>query len=67
MRYIKKYENNSSLKIMVTSDISELIDRLEHLKSFIEDKISDDDIKFFSQINTIHTDIKLLSGKLKYK
>lgn len=51
----------------IIKDIDELIDRLQHLKNFIIDKIEDDDMKFFRSINTTHTDIKLLSNKLKYK
>ena len=68
MRHLRQFENKSgSLKDHAISDINELIDRLEYLRNFIDEKISDDDIKFFSKINTIHTDIQLLSGKLNYK
>jgi hypothetical protein len=68
MRHLRQFENKSgSLKENAISDINELIDRLEYLRNFIDEKISDDDIKFFSKINTIHTDIQLLSGKLNYK
>jgi hypothetical protein len=67
MKHLKQFENKSSLKNMTIEDISELIDRLNYLRDFIEKRISDDDIMFFSKINTIHTDVKLLSSKLKYK
>jgi hypothetical protein len=68
MKHLRQFENKSgSLKENAINDINELIDRLEYLRDFIDDKISDDDIKFFGKINTIHTDIQLLSGKLNYK
>jgi len=68
MKHLKQFENKSgSLKDHAIGDINELIDRLEYLRNFIEERISDDDLKFFSKINTIHTDIQLLSGKLNYK
>lgn len=68
MKHLKQFENKSgSLKDHAINDINELIDRLEYLRNFIDEKISDDDIKFFSKINMIHTDIQLLSGKLNYK
>jgi hypothetical protein len=68
MKHLKQFENKSgSLKDHAISDINELIDRLEYLRNFIDEKTSDDDIKFFSKINIIHTDIQLLSGKLNYK
>jgi hypothetical protein len=68
MKHLKQFENKSgSLKDHAISDINELIDRLEYLRNFIDEKISDDDIKFFSKINIVHTDIQLLSGKLNYK
>jgi hypothetical protein len=67
MKHLKQFENKSSLKNMTIEDISELVDRLNYLRDFIEKKISDDDIMFFSKINRIHTDVKLLSSKLKYK
>ena len=68
MKHLKQFENKSgSLKDHAIGDINELIDRLEYLRNFIEERISDDDLKFFSKINTIHTGIQLLSGKLNYK
>ncbi len=68
MKHLRQFENKSgSLKENAISDINELIDRLEYLRNFIDVKISDDDLKFFSKINSIHTDIQLLSGKLNYK
>lgn len=68
MKHLRQFENKSgSLKDHAISDINELIDRLEYLRNFIDEKISDDDIKFFSKINIVHTDIQLLSGKLNYK
>jgi hypothetical protein len=69
MKHLKQFENKSgSLKENAISDINELIDRLEYLRNFIDEKISDDnDLEFFGKINTIHTDIQLLSGKLNYK
>jgi len=69
MKHLKQFENKSgSLKDHAISDINELIDRLEYLRNFIDEKISDDnDLGFFGKINTIHTDIQLLSGKLNYK
>jgi hypothetical protein len=66
MKHLKQFESGS-LKDHAISDINELIDRLEYLRNFIDEKISDDDIKFFSKINIVHTDIQLLSGKLNYK
>jgi hypothetical protein len=68
MKHLKQFENKSgSLKENAISDINELIDRLEYLRNFIDERISDDDLKFFGKINSIHTDIQLLSGKLNYK
>ncbi len=68
MKHLKQFENKSgSLKENAISDINVLIDRLEYLRNFIDENISDDDIKYFGKINTIHTDIQLLSGKLNYK
>lgn len=68
MKHLKQFENKSgSLKENAISDINELIDRLEYLRNFIDEKISDDDINFFNKINTLYTDIQLLSGKLNYK
>jgi hypothetical protein len=68
MKHLKQFENKlGSLKDHAISDINELIDRLEYLRNFIDEKISDDDIKFFGKINIVHTDIQLLSGKLNYK
>jgi hypothetical protein len=68
MKHLRQFENKSgSLKENAISDINELIDRLEYLRNFIDEKISDDDLKFFSKINSIHTDVQLLSGKLNYK
>ena len=68
MKHLNKFEVKSqSLKENAISDINELIDRLEYLRNFIDEKISDDDIIFFNKINTLYTDIQLLSGKLNYK
>ena len=68
MKHLKTFEGKSqSLKKNSISDINELIDRLEYLRNFIDEKISDDDINFFNKINTLYTDIQLLSGKLNYK
>jgi len=68
MKHLNKFEGKSqSLKENAISDINELIDRLEYLRNFIDEKISDDDIIFFNKINTLYTDIQLLSGKLNYK
>lgn len=68
MKHLNKFEGKSqSLKENAISDINELIDRLEYLRNFIDEKISDDDINFFNKINTLYTDIQLLSGKLNYK
>ena len=68
MKHLNKFEGKSqSLKENSISDINELIDRLEYLRNFIDEKISDDDINFFNKINTLYTDIQLLSGKLNYK
>ena len=68
MKHLKTFEGKSqSLKENSISDINELIDRLEYLRNFIDEKISDDDINFFNKINTLYTDIQLLSGKLNYK
>jgi len=65
MKHLKQFENKSSLKEKTIDDINELIERLEYLRNFIDNEISVDDIKFFVKLNTIHTDIQLLSGKLK--
>ena len=46
MKHLNKFEGKSqSLKENSISDINELIDRLEYLRNFIDEKISDDDIK----------------------
>jgi hypothetical protein len=51
----------------INKDIDELIDRLQYFKNFIIQNVKDDDVKFFKQSNTVHTDIQILSQKLKYK
>lgn len=68
MKHLSKFEGKSgSLKENVITDINELIDRLEYLRDFIDEKITDDNFNFFRRVNTIHTDIQLLSGKLNPK
>lgn len=55
-------------KQLIIEDIAILIDRLEYLKEFMEDKLKEDEeISFIGKINVIHTDIQLLSKKLNYK
>lgn len=50
----------------VISDIDELISNLEYLRSFIDKKKnSEDDIKIYKSLITVHTDIQLLSSKIK--
>lgn len=58
---------DKSIKGMVIQDITQLVENLNYLKEFIENKIDNDNLEFFSKINTIHTDIKLLSGKINYR
>ena len=49
MKHLKQFENKSdSLKENAISDINELIDRLEYLRNFIDENISDDNVKFFT-------------------
>jgi len=55
------------VKDKTIKDIDKLIDNLQYLKKFINDKISEDDIDFFSKINATHTDIIILGNKLNYK
>ena len=66
MNHIKRVNENVSIKSEFIVNVDDLIDRLQYLKSFVNDKVDEDDINFFGKINTVYTDIQLLSGKLKY-
>ena len=50
----------------IIKDVDELIDRLQYFKNFIVQNVNEEDVKFFKQSNTVHTDIQILSQKLKY-
>jgi hypothetical protein len=65
MKHIKRINEGRTLNSKFIEDIDDLISNLQYLKSFIEKNIEDDDLKFFSKTNIIHTDIQLLSGKIK--
>lgn len=55
-------------KEMILEDIDGLIDKLNHLKDFMENKLKEEDeVKFIGGISVIYTDIQLLSKKLNYK
>ena len=55
-------------KEMILENIDGLIDKLNHLKDFMENKLKEEDeVKFIGGISVIHTDIQLLSKKLNYK
>jgi len=64
-RSLEPINEGKSLNDSLIEDINLLVDRLEYLKKFIIDNIKEDDLDFFRKINTINTDIKLLSKKLK--
>jgi cob(I)alamin adenosyltransferase len=50
----------------VINDIDELISNLEYLRSFIDKKKnSEDNLKIYKSLITVHTDIQLLSSKIK--
>jgi len=71
MKYLKSFNDevrineSKTLNSKFIEDIDDLISNLQYLKSFIEENIEDDDLKFFTKTNLIHTDIQLLSGKIK--
>jgi hypothetical protein len=65
---IRKISESISLKEKLITDVTVLIDKLEYLKKFAEDKINDNnELDIFKQMSTIHTDIQLLSSKLNYR
>ena len=49
------------------SDIEELIDNLEYLKTFLQKIPDEKEFEVYSKIVTTHTDIQILSGKLNHK
>jgi hypothetical protein len=72
MKYLKSFNDDEvrineskTLNSKFIEDIDDLISNLQYLKSFIKKNIEDDDLKFFTKTNLIHTDIQLLSGKIK--
>jgi hypothetical protein len=71
MKYLKSFNDevrineSKTLNSKFIEDIDDLISNLQYLKSFIKKNIEDDDLKFFTKTNLIHTDIQLLSGKIK--
>jgi|688.fasta_scaffold46568_3 hypothetical protein len=52
------------MKIRKINESNDL--NLDYLKKFVS-RFKEDDIQFHFKINTIKTDIQLLSGKLNYK
>ena len=55
-------------KELIINDIVTLIDRLEYLKTFLNEKVTNEnDLEILSKFSTIHTDIQIISGKLNYK
>jgi len=55
-------------KDKMVEDVSTLIDRLEYLKTFLEEKVTDEnELKVIDSMCVAYTDIQLLSSKLKYK
>lgn len=65
---IRKISESISLKEKLVGDIISLIDKLEYLKKFAEERINDDnELDILKSMNVIHTDIQLLSIKLNYK
>jgi len=66
MKIRKINESNSDLNLDLIKNIDDLIDNHDYLKKFVS-RFKEDDIQFHFKINTIKTDIQLLSGKLNYK
>lgn len=66
MKIRKINESNNVLNLDFIKNIDDLIDNLDYLKKFVS-RFKEDDIQFHSKINTIKTDIQLLSNKLNYK
>lgn len=59
-------EQSDNLLENVINDIDELISNLEYLRSFIDKKKnSEDNLKIYKSLTTVHTDIQLLSSKIK--
>ena len=55
-------------KELIINDIVTLIDKLEYLKTFLNEKVNDEnELDILSKISIIHTDIQLISKKLNYK
>ena len=48
------------------SDIEELIDNLEYLKTFLGKIPDEKELDVYRNVSIIHTDIQILSGKLKH-
>jgi hypothetical protein len=63
---IRKINESNDLNLDLIKNIDDLIDNLDYLKKFVS-RFKEDDIQFHFKINTIKTDIQLLSGKLNYK
>lgn len=55
------------MKETLLKDIKELKENLDKLEEFASKLNEDDHFGFFAAVNTIHTDIILLKGKLNYK
>lgn len=55
-------------KEIIIEDIDILIDRLRYLKTFLVEKVTEEnELQFLSKISITHTDIQELNKKLKYK
>lgn len=68
MKKFSKLNEKQSENLLenVINDIDELISNLEYLRSFIDKKKnSEDDLKIYKSLITVHTDIQLLSSKIK--
>lgn len=49
------------------SDIDELVDNLGYLKTFLEKVPDEKELEVYGRMLTIHTEIQILSNKLKRK
>jgi hypothetical protein len=66
---ITEKNNNISGNLLVNmmNDIDYLISNLEYLKSFLDKNKDTGGIEIYQKLVRVHTDIQLLSGKIKPK
>ena len=58
---------SSNLLVSMISDIDDLISNLEYLKSFLDKNKDTKEIEIYQKLVEVHTNIQLLSGKIKPK